>query len=292
MPRSRSLTKKRLSGQLSTTDNRVVSYVRASTEEQKESLEGQAKCHRDFAKARNIQIDESFPDAGVSATKTDFLDRSAVKKMLAHMQRRGISTILVLRVDRVFRSGRDFVISLIELEKRGIFLRFIDPDLDYGTPLGKMFIMQQVAMAEYEGQLRQQRMDDVYDSLRERRVARVANAIPYGWLADGKAAVIARDTGEAKVALRPYPAEQAVLHHLMAKYQVDSKHGCWTRLAREMNELAIPTKTGKSTWYPATIQSVLEHAVLAREEEICGGLPSLAAAIMMLHGDVLAGVAA
>lgn len=282
MARTGSLTKKRLNVQASLGDNRVVAYVRASTEEQAHSLEAQSMRHRDFAKTRNLLIDETFIDHGVSATKTDFLDRTAIKKLLAHMKQRGIKVILLLRVDRVFRSNRDFTISMIELEKRGVFLRFIDPDLDYSTPIGRMFIQQQVAMAEYEGQIRGQRQDEVYDSLRERRVARVANAIPYGWRENGKAAALARQTGEAKVALIAHPAEQAVLHFLKRSYDADQRYGHWTRLAKAMNHLGIPTKQGKATWYAATVQSVLEHAVFATDVDLPDGMPSLEEAVAIL----------
>lgn len=283
MARSGSLTKRRLAHQTATSDNRMVSYVRASTDEQVNSLDAQAKRHRDFAQQRGIQIDETFTDSGVSATSVAFLDRPAVKKMLAHMQKRGISHILLLRVDRVFRTTLDFTLSMVELEKRGLFLRFIDQDLDYASPLGRMFIQQLVTMAEMEGRLRSQRQDDVFDSLRESRIARVANAMPYGWQACGEASIISRTTGKRKIALAPHHAEQAVLHHLHALYEKDKGHGCWTRLARAMNELGVPTKTGKPTWYPATVQSVLEHAELARPDELPDGLMPLDQAIAALR---------
>ncbi len=284
MSRSGSLSKRKLNVQPLLGDNRVVSYVRASTDEQVNSLDAQGMRHREFSASRSLVIEETFRGEGVSATATDFLDRTEVKKMLAYMEKHSIRIILLLRVDRVFRSNRDFNLSMVELEKRGIFLRFIDPDIDYSTPLGRMFIQQQVLMAEYEGQLRGQRQDDVYDDMRGRRVARVANAIPYGWQAAGQAAMLSRMTGEAKVQLVADPAEQAVLAGLMKQYEADRKHGCWTRLAREMNALGIPTKTGKSTWYAATVQSVLEHAVIAEDHEIPGGPIKLELAIDILTG--------
>jgi site-specific DNA recombinase len=284
MARSGSLTKRRRAHQTAITDNRMVAYIRASTDEQVNSLDAQAKRHRDFSQQRGILIDETFTDSGVSATAIAFLDRPAVKKMLAHMKKRGISHILLLRVDRVFRTTLDFTLSMVELEKRGLFLRFIDQDLDYSSPLGRMFIQQLVTMAEMEGRLRSQRQDDVFESLRESRIARVANALPYGWQSAGQSTLVSRSTGKPKLLLAPHHAEQAVLHHLHGLWEAEkNRHGCWTRLAAAMNRLGVPTKTGKPTWYPATVQSVLEHAELARPDELPDGIMPLDQAVSALR---------
>jgi site-specific DNA recombinase len=282
MARSGSLSKRALNVQPSLADNRVVSYVRFSTEDQVNSGDAQKRRHREFAAQRSLEIDETFTGEGVSATATNFLDRSEVKRMLAHMEKHGIRTVLLLRVDRVFRSTRDFNLSMIELEKRGVFLRFIDPDIDYSTPIGKMFIQQLVSLAEFEGQIRGQRQDDVLESLREKRVAIQTNSLPYGWEANGTAAVIARTTSEAKLAMIPQAAEQAVLRWLWDEYQKDRRYGCWTRLARALNAHGIPTKTGKATWHAATVQSVLEHRLIAEDSEIPGGPVSFEQAVDML----------
>jgi|GEM_PF-6580448 len=281
MARRHRFTKKDRPAQLALGDNRVVSYVRASTEEQVNSLDAQVRRHRDFAKDRGIEIDETFTGKGVSATATDFLDRTEVKAMLRHCKGRGINSILLLRVDRVFRSTRDFNLSMVELEKRGVFLRFIDPDINYATPIGRMFITQQVLMAEYEGQLRGQRQDDSYDTMRERRVARVANAIPYGWIADGESSVVARTTGRKKLSLKPHPGEQAVLRWMKQEHERDPSYGVWTRIANALNADGIPTKHG-STWKPGNVKSVLQHEVLARPDELDGPLPSLEEAARIL----------
>lgn len=295
MPRKGSLTRRSAAAQLATQDNRVVAYVRVSTEKQVNSIDAQQMRQAEFASARSILIDSTFADPGVSATKTDFLKRAGARQMLAHMRRRSISTILMLRVDRVFRSMRDFHLTATVLEKAGIFLRFIEPDLDYSTPIGRMFLQQLVMLAELEGSIRGERQDDAFESMRARRIARTANAIPYGWQPAGTAAAISRTTNQPKVALAPHPAEQTVLRHLMDIYRQDTSYGVWTRLAREANRLCIPTKKAgltirrrgrtipcSGTWAPATIQSVLEHAVFATDLELPHP-PSLHDAIQTLR---------
>lgn len=284
MSRKDRFTKHERQQQQTLADNRVVSYVRASTEDQVNSLDAQERRHRNFATGRQLLIDETFTGAGVSATKTDFLDRAEVKAMLKHMRKRGLRTILLLRVDRVFRSNRDFQLSLIELEKQGIFLRFIDPDIDYSTPIGRMMIQQFVMLAEFEGQVRGQRQDDACESLRERRVAITANTIAYGWLPDGESEVIARTTGRPKIALRPNPDQQAVLRWLKAEFDHDSSYGVWTRLARQLNARSIPTRDGK-VWKAANVQSVLRYENIASDEELGGTCPDFEAAARRLANN-------
>jgi DNA invertase Pin-like site-specific DNA recombinase len=273
MSRKSRFTKHERIEQQALADNRIVSYVRASTEDQVNSLDAQKMRHADFAHRRELLIDETFTGAGVSATKTDFLDRTEVKAMLRHMKKRGIRTILLLRVDRVFRSTRDFQLSLIELEQQGIFLRFIDPDIDYSTPVGRMMIQQLVMLAEFEGQLRGQRQDDACESLRSKRVAISANTIAYGWIADGESEILSRTTGKRKIALRPNPDQQAVLRWLKAEYERDHSYGVWTRLANQLNSRSIPTRDAK-TWKAANVQSVLRYENLATDEELGGSCPS------------------
>lgn len=281
MSRRHRFSTKAKAHQLSTGDNRVASYIRRSTEEQANSLEAQRMLHTSFAAKRDLIIDEFFCGDGVSATATDFLHRRETKEMIRHMQARGLRTILLLRVDRVFRSNRDFQLSMVELEKLGIFLRFIDPDIDYGTPIGRMMITQMVSMAEYEGQIRNQRQDEAMESIRARRLAITPNAIAYGWLPNGPSTTLGRN-GKPQIALKPNLPQQVILAWLKSAYEADPSYGVWTRLARQLNAWAVPTRDGHQ-WQAASVKSVLSYENLLTESELeTITLPSLEQAIAAL----------
>ena len=281
MSRRHRFSTKAKAHQLATGDNRVVSYLRRSTEEQANSLEAQRMRHESFCHARNLIIDQTFEGDGVSATATDFLARRETKEMLRHMKARGLRTILLLRVDRVFRSTRDFQISMVELEKLGVFLRFIDPDIDYSTPIGRMMIQQMVMMAEYEGQIRNQRQDDAMESIRARRLAITPNAIAYGWAANGFSQTIGRN-GKPQIALKPNLAQQVILRWLKETYEADPSYGAWSRLARQLNAWGVPTRDGRQ-WQAASVKSVLSYENLLTPQE-CESLtfPTLEEAIATL----------
>lgn len=302
MPRNRRFTPREKKIQLALNNHRVASYLRMSSEEQVNSLDAQERRHADFATLRGLDRTLTFREEAVSATATPFLQRPAARQMLAAMERTGIHTILILRVDRVFRSIKDFVLTLSELEARSISLRFIDPDLDYSTSIGKLVIQQLVAIAEMEGDFRTARQDDVYEDMRARRVAITANAIAYGWQANGTAAATSRSTGEAKTAIAPHPAQQTILRWIKDEHSRDSRYGVWTRIARQLNTWHIPTPVPKGTtftrtcrktgttrtlvtdgiWKASTVQSVLRYYNPATEAELPGGFPSLDQAIHSL----------
>ena len=108
MPRKGSLTRRNRSSQTLTQDNRVVLYVRASTPEQVNSLDAQQSAAARFAERHELAIDAIFIDSGVSAVSCALRDRPQAAAMLRHCKLHSIRTILVLRVDRAFRSTLDF----------------------------------------------------------------------------------------------------------------------------------------------------------------------------------------
>lgn len=295
MPRKGSLTRRNRETQTLTADNRVVLYVRASTPEQVNSLDAQQSAAARFADRHELLIDATFIDSGVSAIKSALRDRPQAAAMLRHCKARGIRTILVLRVDRAFRSTLDFSQTLAWARGQGITFRFIDPDIDLGTPIGEMFIQIQVALAQMECGIRSARVDEGLDSLRDHRLSRNGSAAPYGWRAVPCDDGTHTRKGRPQFRHLPIPAEQAILRHLQALWETHKGHGALSRIAAILNSQAIPTKLAGQTmtkhgkshtctglWHPATVKSVLEHAILATAAELPDGLPDLTTAISLL----------
>ena len=300
MPRRGSLTRRNLKPASPAKDNRYVLYIRASTPEQVNSLDAQKTVATRFAERMGLDIDETFVGKGVSALRCDLRDRPEAVQMFRHMRRRGIANVLVLRVDRAFRSIHDFTLTLAWAEQQGFAFRFIDPDLDLSTPTGKLFIHLQVALAQMECEIRSARVDDALDSLRDNRLSRAGITAPYGWRAEPCAdGTVTRKHGAKRGQYRhlAIPEEQAVLRHLQSLWeQHRATYGALTRIADAMNGLNIPTKMAgqpmrlhgrdivcDGIWKPATVKSVLEHAVLATDAELPDGLPVLDQAIAILR---------
>lgn len=300
MPRKGSLTRRNRETQLLAQDNRVVLYIRASTPEQVNSLDAQQSSGTRFAERHDLAIEGTFIDSGVSAVKSALRDRPQAAAMLRHCKARGIRTVLVLRVDRAFRSTLDFSQTLQWARENGITFRFIDPDIDLGTPVGEMFIQIQVALAQMECGIRSARVDEGLDSLRNNRLSRNGAAAPYGWTA-----ILCTDGTHTRQGRRQYrhvpiPAEQVILRRILELWELHQGHGALTRIAGILNDLSIPTKlAGQSivkhgvtvrcsgTWQPATVKSVLEHAVLATDAELQDGTPTFDQAVAIVSASSL-----
>jgi hypothetical protein len=141
--------------QADATSNKCVLYVRTATRPQEDSLAEQLQRAAEFAKLKGIIIVETFTDHGVSAL-TPLRKRPAAKRMFDYIKQAGIQTILVLRLDRVFRSSLDFSRTTTEGLKQGFHFRFISPDIDYGSPMGRMFAGMEAARAEMESAMKPQ----------------------------------------------------------------------------------------------------------------------------------------
>ena len=295
--------KKHRNSQTLVKDNRVFLYIRASTPEQVNSLAVQRAEADRFAARHDLQIDGSETDAGVSAVKHGFRDRPGAQRMFKLMKARGIRTVLVLRVDRAFRSSLDFAQTLAWCRDEGFTFRFIDPDIDLGTPMGEMFIQIQVALAQMECDIRSARVDGALESLRAGRLSRNGESAGYGWTAVPCADGTVTRQGNGQFRHLPVPAEQAVLRHMQDLWdRGGGRHGMLTAIARQLNELGIPTKmagqtmvrngrrfTCCGTWEAASVKSVLAHAIHADDAELPDGLPDLPTAVAILRGEPVAG---
>lgn len=307
MPRSRSLTRNRRDNQSNLPDARCVFYARASTDRQTNSIDSQLYDAKGFAQAHGLTIAKEFPDLDSSAVKINFIDRKVVADMLAYCKKHQITTILIHRADRAFRSNFDLALTGMHFDKSGIFLRLISPDIDMSTPMGKLFMQMLVGMAEMEIGIKSDRVDKGLDAMRRNRVSRNGcetagnpNATaPYGWR-NATTPTGTSATGKPIYPQTPVPEEQAVLQYILHRYQSNRSHGILTRISRELNmELQIPAPSAGKTlikkggipyianpyWNPAKVTSVIEHAIIAEVEEL-PALPTITTAASALRNRI------
>ena len=266
-------------------DTRVVLYIRASTSDQKHTLEAQAHDAAAFAQANGKEIAATFIDSGVSGSKP-FLLRPEARKAVAHLRKHAIGTLLVMRLDRAFRNTVDMHQTIDHLMDLGITFRIANPDIDFKGPFGRLIATLLGAMAEFELGCRSERQQKGYDSMRRQRIARSQNA-PYGWDIGGEHPTERSKSGKPYRLLVPNPAEQAVLREITGLYDqrltlqeiadILNQRGIRTKQAGQTlhhkEKRAVDPKTGgekvvrkaktitvSGEWKPAIIQSVLAHA--------------------------------
>ncbi len=136
---------------------RIGTYLRVSTEEQAQAVEGsldnQKYRIKSFIEIRNSQekgwgkVVETYADEGLSAKDTK---RPAYQKMMADIKKGKINLIMVTDLSRLSRNIYDFCNLLNDLEKYKAKFLSIKEQFDSSTPSGKMMIYNMINLAQFE----------------------------------------------------------------------------------------------------------------------------------------------
>ena len=128
-------------------------YLRVSTEKQVSdgfSLDAQEKQLRAYCELHGWTVDCVFRDEGYTGTK---IERPSFTKMTELVKARGLTRILVSKLDRLARSTRDFLQIVDLLQHYGFDLVIVKENFDTGTPQGKFAITMFAALAELEASM-------------------------------------------------------------------------------------------------------------------------------------------
>ena len=132
-------------------------YLRVSTEEQAQVVEGSIKSqkHRlmSFVEIKNVQepnwgkVVEVYADEGLSAKDTR---RPAFQKMMTDVRKGKINLILVADISRLSRNILDFCILLDDLKKYSAKFLSIKEQFDTSTPVGELMVFNMISLAQFE----------------------------------------------------------------------------------------------------------------------------------------------
>jgi DNA invertase Pin-like site-specific DNA recombinase len=129
---------------------RVALYARVSTDMQAEggkSIPAQLNEMRDFAAARGWTIVSEFVDPGFSGTD---MDRPGLHALLAAAEERAYDILLVHELSRLSRRIFDTFRIFEQVGKLGIgFASVKEPDFDFSTPTGRLFLTIMAALNQY-----------------------------------------------------------------------------------------------------------------------------------------------
>ncbi len=232
----------------------VVGYVRGSTDEQQNTLIAQQQQIEAYCEYKQFELARCFIDQGESAMSVDFYERPIASEMVAWMQERGATAIVITKLDRGFRGAVDLILTIEDLSKKGVAVHLLDIGLDPTTPVGEMVATIMAAVARFECRRRSERQIAAFTVMRQN--GQRCGAVPYGWNAveSGRTS----RTGRPADDLVPNDAEQAIL-----RFIIDASTGGTSdnSLARHLNERGIKAKNG-GRWYGATVASVRRHARL------------------------------
>ena len=226
-----------------TAQPRAIGYIRVSTAQQASegvSLQAQESRIRAYCELHGLELLQVIVDAGESAKS---LRRLGVQKLLEMVNAWQCDCVVIHKLDRLFRSTQDALNTSQDFARRGVALCSITEQLDTASPMGKFFFTITAAFAEMERAMIAERTRVGLAQTR-RNGKQVGSFTPYGYtLVEGR--------------LIPVPEEQEVIALVNAQFAAGiGAH----RLAKMLTSQGVKTKAGKTRWYPAQIQRLLNRA--------------------------------
>lgn len=129
-------------------------YARVSTSHHNQNPEIQIKELKRFCELKGWRIEHELVDHGFSGS-TD--NRPALKQLLSLVKDKQVDAVVVVKLDRLFRSLKHLVATLEDFEKLGIKFVAIKDNVDYSTPSGRLFVQILGSLGEFERSLLRER---------------------------------------------------------------------------------------------------------------------------------------
>lgn len=146
---------------------RAIGYIRVSTVQQADhgsSLEAQEATLRSYAGVRGIELVRIEVDAGASAGS---LERPALQRALAALDSFEASALLVVKLDRLTRSVRDFCALVDSYFKDGTnVLMSVNESVDTSNAMGRMVLSILMSVSQWEREAAAERTSAVMAHLK------------------------------------------------------------------------------------------------------------------------------
>ena len=139
---------------------KIAAYIRVSTDQQTTEL--QRRELLEFIEKRGWQVYRIYEDFGLSGTNGN---RPALKELLKDAKSKRFDVVMCWKMDRLFRSLKDLIITLQDFSELGIEFVALKENIDLTTSSGRLLMQIIGAMGEFEASL-----------IRERVMSGLANA--------------------------------------------------------------------------------------------------------------------
>ncbi len=223
---------------------RAAIYIRVSTEEQAEegySLEAQRERLVAYCEAQGWDVTDVYADRGHTGRK--ITAREEYKRMMAQKDR--WDTILVLKMDRIHRNSKNFMIMMEDLERWDKKFTSMQEELDTSTSIGRFVVdmIQRIAQLESE-------------QIGERTYMGMAQKAENGGLL-GFNPPFGYDFAENDIV--PNELEAGVVREIFLAY---SSGISMSEIARHLNRTGVRTRRG-GEWTLYSIRQVLHNPAYA-----------------------------
>lgn len=219
-------------------------YERVSTEEQALrgfSIAAQVDNLTEYCEKNHIKIVDHYTDEGISGAKPP-LKRPALQRLLDDVEAGKIDVILFTKLDRWFRSVKEYFKVQEVLDKHGVQWKAIHEDYDTSTANGKMAITIFLAIAQNERDKGAERVKAVLKNKRKNKEACFGGPFkPMGYMKQKDENGIQRlvkDPEEEQMTqefwniLVKHNNLNKAIRHMQDVYGVTKSAKTWTRIAR------------------------------------------------------------
>ena len=162
---------------------RVACYERVSTDEQALrgfSIAAQIDNLTEYCDENNLKLVGHYTDAGISGSLSP-LKRPALQQLLEDVQAGKIDVILFTKLDRWFRSVKEYFKVQDILDRHKVEWKAIHEDYDTSTANGRMAITIFLAIAQNERDKASERVKTVFDHKRKNKEV-CFNVMPFGYM--------------------------------------------------------------------------------------------------------------
>lgn len=147
---------------------RVASYSRVSTSHHEQNPQIQVEELRRYCEGREgWQVVEELVDHGISGGSTN---RPGLQRLLAMARNKEIDAIVIVKLDRLFRSLKHLVTTLDEFQELGVVFVAVRDNVDYTSPSGRLLVQVLGSLAEFEKSLLRERTKMGLDYARSKGV--------------------------------------------------------------------------------------------------------------------------
>jgi site-specific DNA recombinase len=212
---------------------RCAVYTRKSSEEgldmEFNSLDAQREACEAYIASQKPEgwmlVPHYYDDGGVSGGT---LERAALKRLLADIERGQVDVVVVYKIDRLSRSLMDFAKLVEVFERRNVTFVSVTQSFNTTTSMGRLTLNILLSFAQFEREVIGERIRDKFAASRKKGMW-MGGFVPLGYRVENRKLVI--DTKEA-----------ATVRMIFERFL---KVGSATLVARALNAEGVTTRRGK-----------------------------------------------
>ncbi|MBA7498484.1 hypothetical protein ES704_01221 [subsurface metagenome] len=225
---------------------KLVGYARVSTDSQKEegTIEIQVKALKEYVDKSDYELVKVFKDEAISGS-SELENRPGLAELFNYLEdNKDIKGVLIYKLDRLARDLyiQEYSIKKLELLNKEL-ISIKEPDLSSKDPMRKAFRQFMGIISELEKAF-----------ITMRLLAGRINKAQKGGFSGGSTAMGYISKNRTLI-IDEGQAETIRLIFKMKRY----KRMGLREIARELNNLNIPTSSGKGKWYGRTVKYILEN---------------------------------